>query len=92
VQTLGKSAEGLANRKDGTHFTELNGDKLSGVTVPVRITGSFDALKYQVDYGAVVDELAKSKIADEIQKRVGGHGDKVEEQLRDRLLKGLIGR
>jgi AsmA protein len=51
-------------------------DELAGLTVPVKLSGSFDALKYEVDYRAVAGDLAKSRV-----------GDKV----RDRL-KGLIGR
>jgi hypothetical protein len=49
---------------------------LAGLTVPVKLSGSFDALKYEVDYRAVAGDLAKSRV-----------GNKV----RDRL-KGLIGR
>ena len=51
-------------------------DELAGLTVPVKLSGSFDALKYEVDYRAVAGDLAKTRV-----------GDKV----RDRL-KGLIGR
>jgi AsmA protein len=51
-------------------------DELAGLTVPVKLSGSFDALKYEVDYRAVAGDLAKSKVG---------------EKVRDRL-KGLIGR
>ncbi len=54
--------------------------QLSGLTVPVRLSGPFDAMKYQVDYGAAAADLVKSKA-----------GDKIRERLEDRL-KGLIGR
>ena len=54
--------------------------QLSGLTVPVRLSGPFDAMKYQVDYGAAAADLAKSKA-----------GEKIRERLEDRL-KGLIGR
>ena len=48
----------------------------AGVTVPVKLDGPLDAMKYEVDYRAVAGDLAKTRV-----------GDKV----RDRL-KGLIGR
>jgi AsmA protein len=51
-------------------------DQLAGLTVPVKLGGPLDAMKYEVDYRAVAGDLAKTRV-----------GDKV----RDRL-KGLIGR
>jgi AsmA protein len=54
--------------------------QLSGLTVPVRLSGPFDAMKYQVDYAAAAADFAKSKA-----------GEKIRERLEDRL-KGLIGR
>ena len=51
-------------------------DELAGLTVPVKLSGSFDALKYEVDYRAVAGDLAKTRVGD---------------KFRDRL-KGLIGR
>ena len=59
-------------------------EKLSGLTVPVHLHGPFDALQYDVNYGAVAADLAKSKA-----------GEKVKEKLEERLggrLKGLLGR
>lgn len=55
-------------------------DKLSGLTVPVRLSGSFDNLKYDVNYGAVATELAKSKAGErlrgELEQRLGINKDK----------------
>jgi AsmA protein len=52
--------------------------QLSGLTVPVRLSGPFDALKYDVDYGAAASNLAKSKagekIKDALKERLGGRG------------------
>ena len=60
---------------------------LRGVTVPVRITGTFDKPRYQVDVASLAAELAKSKLGDrardEINKVVPGLGD---------ALKGILGR
>jgi len=59
-------------------------EKLAGLTVPVHLHGPFDAIKYDVNYGAVAADLAKSKA-----------GEKVKDQLEKNLggkLKGLLGR
>jgi AsmA protein len=55
-------------------------EDLAGLTVPVRLSGPFDAVKYQVDYGAVAKDMAKSKVGEKIEKQLGGK------------LKGLLGR
>jgi AsmA protein len=58
--------------------------ELSGVTVPVHLSGPFDAMKYQVNYGAVAADVAKTqagaKAKEQIEKQLGGK------------LKGLFGR
>ena len=58
--------------------------QLSGLTVPVHLSGPFDAMKYQVDYRAVAADLAKSKVGEKVKEQVGG-------KIQDRL-KGLFGR
>jgi AsmA protein len=62
-------------------------EQLSGLTVPVKLSGPFDALKYKVDYGAVAGNLAKSKVGEKVQEQ----REKVEDKVKDRL-KGLIKR
>jgi AsmA protein len=66
-------------------------DKLSGVTVPVRLSGPFDNMKYDVDYGAAASDLAKSKAAERLRERLeertGGQGGSNADKLR-----GLFGR
>ncbi|MDQ5847518.1 MAG: AsmA family protein, partial [Pseudomonadota bacterium] len=64
---------------------------LAGLTVPVRLVGSFDDLKYQVDYRGAVAELTKSKAGDKIKERLGDNREKLEEKLGGKL-KGLLGR
>lgn len=66
-------------------------EQLSGLTVPVKLSGPFDGLKYKVDYGAVAGELAKSKVGEKAKEAIEKNKGKVEEQVRDRL-KGLLGR
>src|SRR4051812_26650341 len=41
--------------------------QLSGLTVPVRLVGPFDALSYKVDYAAAASNLAKSKAGEKIR-------------------------
>jgi AsmA protein len=41
--------------------------QLSGLTVPVRLVGPFDALKYQVDYSAAATEFARSKAGERLK-------------------------
>jgi AsmA protein len=66
-------------------------EQLSGLTVPVKLSGPLDGMKYQVDYGAVGAELAKSKVGEKAKEAIEKNKDKVGGQVRDRL-KGLLGR
>ena len=66
-------------------------DQLAGLTVPVRVSGPFDALKYDVDYRAVAGDLAKSKVGEKVKEGIEKNRDKIEDKVRDRL-KGLVGR
>jgi AsmA protein len=66
-------------------------DQLAGLTLPVKLSGPFDAMKYQVDYSAAATELAKSKVGERAKEVIEKNKDKVGEQVRDRL-KGLLGR
>lgn len=60
---------------------------LKGVTVPVRVTGPFDALSYKLELGGLAEELAKAKLQEKAQDLLQKKGgDKVQEQ----LLKGLF--
>jgi AsmA protein len=66
-------------------------DQLGGLTVPVRVVGPFEALKYEVDYRAVAGDLAKSKVGERAKEAIDKNKDKIEDKVRGRL-KGLIGR
>jgi AsmA protein len=59
-------------------------EKLAGLTVPLHLSGPFDAMKYEVNYGAVAADLAKSKAGEKVK-------DQLEKQLGGKL-KGLLGR
>jgi AsmA protein len=72
--------------------------QLSGVTVPVRLVGPFDALSYKVDYAAAATNLAKTKAGERVkgalEERLGikkpstdqpsGQGSSVPQQQPDR--------
>lgn len=49
---------------------------LAGITVPVRVTGSFDQPSYRLDLGAVAAELARRELerglARQLERRLGG--------------------
>jgi len=44
----------------------------TSLTVPVKLAGPLDAMKYEVDYRAVAGDLAKSKIGDKVRDRLKG--------------------
>lgn len=66
-------------------------DDLTGLTVPVKLSGPLDAMKYEVDYRAVAGDLAKSKVGGQAKEAIEKNRGKIEDQVRDRL-KGLTGR
>lgn len=55
--------------------------KGSSLTVPVRLNGAFAELKYSVDYGAIVADIAKQKIDAKKEELK----EKLQEQLKDGL-------
>jgi uncharacterized protein involved in outer membrane biogenesis len=67
-------------------------DSLSGVAIPVKISGTFADPKYNLDYAAVATALAKSNVLDKVGGEKGAAvkellgGDKIEG------LKGLLGK
>ncbi|MDD2722089.1 MAG: AsmA family protein [Gallionella sp.] len=72
--TLAKTLEGQGGK-----------DAVGGLTVPVRVSGPFSALKYTLDFGAMVGEAAKQKV--EAKK------EEVKAKVKDQLqnsLKGLF--
>lgn len=70
---------GSLEGQGGKEFTQLK-----GVTVPLRIAGPFDALKYKLDIGALASETAKAKLQEKTEV--------LQEKATKKLLKGLFGR
>ena len=73
---------GTAKGQGGAELAEL-----AGVTVPVHLTGPLDSMKYDVDYGAVAADLAKTRAGDKVKKSIEKRQDKLEDRL-----KGLLNR
>ncbi len=62
-------------------------DQLKGLTVPVRVSGPFENLAYTIEFGSLVEDVAKARIEEkkeEIKARL-------EDKMKDKL-KGLFGR
>ncbi len=58
-------------------------DHLKGMTVPVRVSGPFDKLSYNIEFGGLVAEAAKAKVEEKLKETV--KGGKPED-----MLKGLF--
>jgi AsmA protein len=66
-------------------------DNLAGLTVPVKLSGSFDDLKYQVDMRGMAGAAAKSQAGARIKEEIEQNKGRLEERLGGKL-KGLLGR
>jgi AsmA protein len=66
----------------GKELTELN-----GLTVPVKLSGSFTAPQYKIDFSGMAASAAKAVVGTKTEEIKG----KVQEQVQDKL-KGLFGR
>lgn len=62
-------------------------EQLKGLTVPVRVTGPFENLAYGIEFGSMVEDVAKAKLEEKKQEVKA----KVEDKVKDKL-KGLFGR
>jgi AsmA protein len=72
----------VVNTSTGQDGKDL--EQLRGVTVPVRLTGPFDALSYRIEFAAMAGDVVKAKVEEKLKDKLG-----------DRLgggLKGLFGR
>lgn len=65
--------------------------QLKGLTVPVKLSGPFNAIRWEVDFGSLAGDLVKGKVEAEVQKQVDTQKGQVEQQLKDQL-KGLFGK
>ncbi|MGL1833962.1 AsmA family protein [Rhodocyclaceae bacterium SMB388] len=63
-------------------------EALRGVTVPIRVTGSFDSPQYRLDVERLLAEGAKQQARDRIEQQIQ---DRVPENLQENLRRGLRG-
>lgn len=73
-------------------------EALKGLTIPVRLTGPFDAIAWRIDFAGLASELARQKLEgkreelkSKAEKSLEEQKGKLEEKLQERL-KGLLGR
>ncbi|MBU0590176.1 MAG: AsmA family protein [Gammaproteobacteria bacterium] len=71
---------------------------LKGLTIPVKLSGSFSAIDWKVDFAAMAGELAKGKVDEkkaqikaQAQQKLDEQKDKVQDMLKGGL-KGLFGK
>ncbi len=72
----------VVNTSGGQGGKEL--DHLKGLTVPVRVSGPFDKLAYNIEFGGLVAEAAKARVEEKVK-------EKVQEKSKD-VFKGLFKR
>ncbi len=65
--------------------------QLKGLTVPVRVTGPFDKLSYQIEFANLVTDLAKAKLEAKVQEQQQVLEKKAQDKLQESL-KGLFGK
>jgi AsmA protein len=65
--------------------------QLAGFTVPVRLTGPFEAPKYRVDLAALATELGKSRLSEELKRGLEGKSGQGTGGEAKKLLRGILG-
>ena len=55
-------------------------DHLKGLTIPVKLTGTFEAPKYEIDYRKLAGEAATAKVKEDVKEKVR---PKLEKKLRE---------
>ncbi len=67
-----------------------NLEELQGLTIPVKLSGSYLAPEYEVDWGKVLLSSQKAKVDEQLEKKKDELKQKVEKKFGDKLLKGLF--
>ena len=89
IQARSPSANASASTGQGGKDLE----NLRGVTIPVRLTGPFDQLAWQLDWESAGKEALKSRAKEELKERL--KTDDLEGKAREKAgeaLKGLFNR
>ncbi|MGB7184134.1 MAG: AsmA family protein [Burkholderiaceae bacterium] len=63
--TVRASVVGTSKGQEGKEI-----DELRGVTIPVRLTGAFEALQWQIDWGEAAKSALKSRVAEQLSGQV----------------------
>ena len=64
-------------------------EKLKGVQIPLRISGSFYDPKYNLELGKILEEKAKAKVKEKVTEKKQEFKQKLEDKLKDKF-KGLF--
>lgn len=89
--TVQASVVGTTAGQGGSELASLH-----GVTIPVHLSGPFTALSYQLDWGSLARQAAKSKATEQLKNLLGGQPQQGnpssgQKNLSD-VLKGLLGK
>jgi AsmA protein len=60
-------------------------EDLSGLTIPVRLSGPFDNLSYKVDTKGLARDALKSRAGGQVKERLEQNRDKIEDKVKDLL-------
>jgi AsmA protein len=66
-------------------------EHLSGLIIPVKVSGTFDAPKYEVDYRAMASTAAKAKVEAKVEEKKEEVKEKAKEKIEEKL-RGLLRR
>ncbi|MGD8619433.1 MAG: AsmA family protein [Gammaproteobacteria bacterium] len=65
-------------------------EELKGVSIPVRVGGTFSKPTYVPDLGAALSEAAKARVEEKVEEQKQKLQEKLGDELQDKLLKGLF--
>lgn len=80
--TVVASGEGQGGKEAG---------QLKGLSVPVRVSGPFEALSYKIEFGAMLEDATKAKVEEKKQEIKAKAEEAVKDKAKD-LFKGLLGK
>jgi AsmA protein len=65
-------------------------EELKGVSIPVRVGGTFSKPTYVPDLGAALSDAAKARLEEKVEEQKQKLEEKLGDELQDKLLKGLF--
>jgi AsmA protein len=65
-------------------------EELKGVSIPVRVGGTFSKPTYVPDLGAALSDAAKARLEEKVEEQQQKLQEKLGDELQDKLLKGLF--